>query len=276
MHKKKEKQYPAISHGIALKKQYGQHFLRDYSVINSMLSRVTLTQSSSVFEIGCGDGFLTTAIMQTKIARLWVFEIDPDWAGLISERFKNDPRLKMNLENILDVDFTRFDEFKPWTLLANLPYSITFPILHLLQKNRQYLAEGVVMVQEEVAQKIVKKSGRGYGYPSLFFQHYFDWELLVKIKPEAFFPPPKVDSRLLYFKPKQQVTEIPDEKNFWKFIKLCFLQPRRTLRNNLASTHFSLDAIPEDILQLRAQEMNMAQLLSVWESIRSTATDFEY
>lgn len=267
--KKKKKEPAPRSQGIVLKKQYGQHFLRDYSVINAMLNAVTLDSNSSVFEIGCGDGFLTQAIMQSKIARLWVFEIDPEWANLIQERYKDDTRLVMHQENILDVDFTRFDHNKPWTLLANLPYQITFPILHLLHRNRAVLKEGVVMIQEEVAQKLTKKSGRGYGYPSLFFQHYFDMKLLVKIKPGAFYPPPKVDSRLLYFKPKQQVTEIPDEQQFWKFIKLCFLQPRRTLRNNLAATHYPIDRVSEDILKLRAQEMDMQQLLGVWDLIRS-------
>jgi len=269
MFKKKEKKpQRAFSEGILLKKQYGQHFLRDHTVINAMLNAVTLTPQSSVFEIGCGDGFLTQAIMQSKIARLWVFEIDPDWATLIGDRYAQDKRLLMNLENILDVDWSRFDAHKPWTLLANLPYQITFPILHMLQKNRAVLAEGVIMIQEEVAQKLTKKSGRGYGYPSLFFQHYFDLKLLVKIKPESFYPPPKVDSRLLYFKPKKQVIEIPDEVNFWKFIKLCFLQPRRTLRNNLATTHYAIDTISEDILKLRGQEMDMQQLLAVWELVR--------
>lgn len=268
MFKKKEKIERAISHGIALKKQYGQHFLRDHSVINTMLSNVTLTKDSSVFEIGCGDGFLTDAIMSTKIARLWVFEIDPDWATLIGDRYAKDPRLIMHLENILDVDFNRFSEHKPWTLLANLPYQITFPILHMLQKNRAMLAEGVVMIQDEVAVKLTKKSGRGYGYPSLFFQHYFELKMLVKIKPEAFFPPPKVNSRLLYFRPKQNIPEIPDEANFWKFIKFCFLQPRRTLRNNLATTHYATNNLSEEVLMLRAQEMDMQQLLTVWEQIR--------
>ena len=86
------------------------------------------------------------------------------------------------------------------------------------------------MIQEEVAQKIVKTSGRGYGFPSLFFQHYFEWKLLEKVPPGAFFPPPKVYSRLLYFKPKKMLQQIPDEAEFWEFIKHCFAQPRRTLK----------------------------------------------
>ena len=92
-------------------------------------------------------------------------------------------------------------------MLANLPYQVTFPILHNFQKNRHLLKEGVIMIQEEVAEKILKTSGRGYGYPSLFFQRYFTWKKLDKVPPTAFFPPPKVDSRLLYFKPRMEITD---------------------------------------------------------------------
>ena len=141
--------------------------------------------------------------------RFWIFEIDPQWAGYVKNAIP-DPRMTIFQDNILDVDYSRFKPYAPWTLLANLPYQISFPILHILQKNRDLLAEGVIMVQEEVAQKIVKKSGRGYGYPSLFFQYYFDWKLLQKVPPGAFLPPPKVHSRLLYFKPRKNIEPIPE------------------------------------------------------------------
>lgn len=268
MFKKKEKNNTARSHGITLKKQYGQHFLRDASVIERMLEAVTLTQESSVFEIGCGDGFLTDAIMARNIARLWVFEIDPDWAQLIKKRYAHDARLTMHLENILDVDFSLFEQQKPWTLLANLPYQITFPFLHMLQKRRAMLKEAVVMVQEEVALKLTKKSGRGYGFPSLFFQYYFEVSLILKIKPSAFFPPPKVNSALVYLQPNYNNPPIADEENFWKFIKLCFAQPRRTLRNNLGSTHYVFTHIAPEILARRAQEMDFIQLLALWNQLR--------
>ncbi|CAN5150786.1 16S rRNA (adenine(1518)-N(6)/adenine(1519)-N(6))-dimethyltransferaseRsmA [soil metagenome] len=254
----------AKSHGIAIKKQYGQHFLRDQSVVDHMMDQVKLTDESSVFEIGCGDGFLTQEIVKQPLARLWVFEIDPQWAGFVKNAIK-DKRLTMFEENVLDLDFSRLDEHKPWTLLANLPYQITFPILHLLQKNRHMLKEGVIMVQEEVAQKIVKTSGRGYGLPSLFFQHFFEWKLLNKVAPTAFLPPPKVYSRLMYFKPRKKLVEIPNESEFWKFIKLCFLQPRRTLRNNLNSTHFDTSQFDDKLLSLRSQQMGMEDFLKIWK-----------
>lgn len=263
MNKKKKPQ----SHGIPLKKQFGQHFLRDRSVVDCMINRVEISPQVSVFEIGCGDGFLTEAILEQEIARLWIFEIDSEWAQFVREKFP-DPRLTVNLENFLDVNFDRLEEYKPWTVLANLPYQVSFPIMYRFQEQRHLIKEGVVMVQEEVAQKIVKTGGRGYGFPALFLQRYFEFELLNKIPPQAFYPAPKVVSRLLYFKPRSHVQEIPHEQEFWKFIKICFRQPRRTLRNNLAQAHYDSSMISDQILSLRSQQMGMDDFLAVWNVLR--------
>lgn len=257
------------AHGIPLKKQYGQHFLRQQIFVDHMISQVQLTPESSVFEIGCGDGFLTRSILEQPLERLWVFEIDHSWADYVRTNYP-DPRMTIYEDNILDSDLSPFESYKPWTLLSNLPYQVTFPILHLLKKHRHLLKEGVIMMQEEVAQKIMKTSGRGYGFPSLYFQHFFEWRLLDKVPPTAFYPPPKVTSRLFYFKPRIE-TPIPNETGFWEFIKRCFSSPRRTLKNNLQSYHYDLTHIPESTLQLRAQQMNMQDFLSLWDVLKPIA-----
>lgn len=258
----------ARARGIPLKKKYGQHFLRQASYAYQMLDQVTLEETSSVFEIGGGDGFLTRIILEATLKRLWVFEIDPDWAAYLKKNI-TDPRATIIESNILDADFSIFKPYKPWTLLSNVPYQITFPILHRLQENRDMLKEGVIMIQEEVAQKIFKTHGKGYGFPALFFQYYFEWRMLSKVPPSAFYPPPKVFSRLLYFKPRKVLKPIPEEESFWKFIKICFKQPRRTLKNNLIQAHFNLSAIPESYLGMRAQQLNMDDFLKLWNTIRA-------
>lgn len=254
-------------HDIHIKKQYGQHFLRDTSLLHVMFDAVTLDERSSIIEIGCGDGVLTKEILRHPCARLWVFEIDTEWAEYVKKNI-HDTRLHVFTQNILDIQSTELEQHAPWTVLANLPYQITFPILYLLQRNRALIKEGVVMVQEEVAQKIVKTHGRGYGYPSLFLQYYFDFQLLNKIAPSAFYPQPKVYSRLLYFKSKQNVALIPDEQRFWHFIAACFKQPRRTLKNNLQQSNYSLNKLSPTHLQLRAQQMNIKELLDMWDLVR--------
>jgi len=251
------------------KKKFGQHFLRKQSVVNNMISRVTITPQTSILEIGCGDGFLTQSILnQTKCKQLLVYEIDSEWVEVVKNKIQ-DPRLNIKLENILDADFSGFEQHKPWVILANLPYQITFPFMFLLQRNKCLFQEGVIMIQEEVAQKIVATRGKKYSATSIFLQHHFDLELLEKIEPGAFSPPPKVFSRLLYFKTKAKVASIPEEKGFWKFLKLCFITPRKTLHNNLRTTHFDLNKIPEETQALRAQQLSFNDLLSLWDLVRS-------
>lgn len=257
---------PVYSHGLPLKKKYGQHFLRQPSIIHKITETVSLTPGTSVFEIGCGDGVLTKGILDYPIERLWVFEIDPDWAHYVREEIK-DPRLTIIEKNILDLDFTMLALHAPWVLLANLPYQITFPILHLLKNNRHLLQDVVIMVQEEVAQKLLKTSGRGYGFVSLYFSHYFTISSVIKVPPSAFMPPPKVFSRVIHLKPIKDPAQIVQEGEFWKFIKACFQQPRRTLRNNLMQSSVDCAEISPDILNLRAQQMNFDQLLALWNAI---------
>lgn len=253
------------SEGIPLKKYHGQYFLRDKHVVLDMLSAVNV-KGRSVFEIGCGDGFLTREILVQNPSLFWVFEIDPAWGEKVGRECAAD-NFKMHVDNFLDIDLSMLEPKAPWIVLSNLPYHVTFPILHRFHQYRQFISEGVLMMQEEVAQKIVKDGGRGYGYVSLFFQYYFDWKLLTKIPPTAFYPQPKVFSRLLHFRTKENVAPIAHEQEFWKFIKLCFAHPRRTLRNNLLQTHIDVKQVPSRLLDLRSQQMSMADFLALWADV---------
>jgi len=249
------------------KKAFGQHFLRKQSVVDHMIEKVKIDDKTSVLEIGCGDGFLTRSILdQTDCKRLLVYEIDSEWADFVRKNI-DDIRLEIKLENVLDADFGPLASEKPWALLANLPYQITFPIMFLLQENKKLFQEGVVMVQEEVAQKIVASRGKKYGATSIFLQYHFDFELMEKIEPEAFSPPPKVYSRLLYFKPKYDQPKILNEDGFWKFLRLCFKFPRQTLKNNLRTTHYDSSKISQETLGLRAQQMSFQNFLDLWEKV---------
>lgn len=256
----------ARSHGIGLKKRHGQHFLRDVQLLSKIPDYAKLNQTTNVLEIGCGDGALTQQLLRRDIKKLWVFEIDPEWVKLVEKQFP-DSRLTIFQENILDVDFSRFVEHEPWTLVANLPYQIVFPLLYRLQKHRELFTEGVIMVQEEVAQKIVATHGRKYGFSSLFFQRYFTWKLLDKVPPDAFYPAPKVFSRLLHFDSISVPDPIEKEAEFWIFIRCLFSQPRRTIKNNLKSAHYPINLIPAEWLTLRAQQLSMHDFIAVWKKL---------
>ncbi len=256
------------------KKALGQHFLRKATVVDHMIDNVAITPDVSVVEIGCGDGFLTSAILrQTNCKSLLVYEIDPEWVDFVQKKIKDD-RLVIKNENILDVDFqSSLESKKPLVLLANLPYQITFPILFKIQKNKALFQEGVVMVQEEVAQKIVATHGKKYSPTSMFLQHHFEWKLIEKVEPGAFVPPPKVFSRTVYFRPKFDLQEIPQETEFWGFLKLCFRSPRQTLKNNLKSTKYdSHRVLSSEILALRAQQISFDGFVDLWKQINNLRT----
>lgn len=253
------------------KKGLGQHFLRKRSVVDHMIEHVTISPSTSVMEIGCGDGFLTEQILaQTPCKQLWCFEIDHEWLAFVKKKL-TDPRLTLKQSNILEVNYQEeLEPNAPWILLSNLPYNITFPILFSIQKHKHLFQEGVVMVQEEVALKVVAQSGRSLSQVSLFLQHHFEWKLLERIEPGAFSPPPKVNSRLLYFKPREQMVAIEDESEFWKFVKLCFKSPRQTLRNNLRTTHYStVIDLAMTQFSLRAQQLSFNDFLAMWNNARA-------
>lgn len=254
--------------GVRLKKKFGQNFLRDYDVLAKIISAAELTDQDAVLEIGCGDGFLTAALLDCPIKKLWSFEIDPDWAEKTSHKIK-DERFTLWLKDILTIDINSLQPNAPWTIVANLPYQITFPILELIKNNRLMFNRGVIMMQEEVAQKLVKKanSGKDYGFISLFYQHYFEWKLLDKVSPDSFVPAPNIFSRLLHFAVKKELLPIANEARFWEFVKLCFKQPRRTLRNNLITSEYRLQNIEVKILDKRAQQLSLEHLLHLWQQI---------
>lgn len=251
------------------KKQHGQNFLRKQSVVDHMVQKVAIDEATPVLEIGPGAGFLTKTILaQTKCKLLNAYEIDQEWATVLTKTIK-DPRFKVHVDNILDVDFTQFDASHKWVVLANLPYHVTFPILFKIQRHKELFSEGVVMVQEEVAQKIVSKGGRSLGVISFLLQHHFRWELMEKIEPAAFDPAPKVFSRLIHFVPRFDAPVIQNEEEFWKFVKASFHSPRQTLRNNLKPFHWDMTKLPAEMLALRAQQMGMPDFLAAWKLLIS-------
>jgi 16S rRNA (adenine1518-N6/adenine1519-N6)-dimethyltransferase len=258
------------AHGMRVKKEHGQNFLRDERVLHEITQAVNLDQSN-VLEIGCGDGVLTRVLLENKINKLLVYEIDPEWAKYVKNILVDD-RLTILQENFLDADLQKslvaLNAVKQkWVVAANLPYHVTFPILRKFLSVQNILSEGVIMVQEEVAQKIVANAGRSYGYISLYFQYFFDWKLLSKVAPTAFYPAPKVFSRLLHFTPRVDQPEIANLDDFWNFIKAAFSQPRRMLRNCLSSYHYDLTKIDDDFLAKRAQQLKPAELLAIWQKL---------
>lgn len=250
------------------KKSLGQHFLRKQSVVDNMIAAVKIDNQTGILEIGCGDGFLTQALVhETESALVRCYEIDPEWAAVV-QKLIPDKKLDLRLENVLEADWSVLADQPKWVILANLPYQITFPILFKIMEHRHLFQEGVVMIQEEVAQKIVSTHGRGFGVTPLRLQYHFEeLRLLDKVEPAAFTPPPSIFSRLLYFKPRKDMEPIEQEEDFWKFLFVCFHSPRQNLKNNLKGSKYRLDMFSTEELALRAQQMNWQTFLAFWKRI---------
>jgi 16S rRNA (adenine1518-N6/adenine1519-N6)-dimethyltransferase len=126
------------------------------------------------------------------------------------------------------------------------------------------------MVQEEVAQKIAA-SRANVSAITVFIQAYLDLQLLSKVGPEAFAPPPKVFSRTVYFCPRKDTPNIEDVELFWEFVRACFRHPRQTLRNNFKDAGFCIGqmvGLNDFILGMRAQHLKLADFLKIWHENR--------
>ena len=242
--------------------------MRKQSVVDCMLQEADVSNLDTIVEIGCGDGFLTSSLIKTECKNVIVYEIDKQWTAYVNNNLKSKKLIVKNVD-ILSIDWEEeFARYGRFLLLSNLPYNISFPILSLIKKHRLLLKKAIVMIQEEVAQKIVATKGRTFSPLSLDFQHHFNFKLLDKVEPDAFVPSPKVFSRLLLLDPKLILTNIVDEDLFWKFVKSCFHFPRQTLKNNLKTTQYSYQQIPNDILSLRARQLSMEKFVNLWNSLK--------
>jgi len=249
------------------KKHLGQHFLISQEPINCMLSAVTITKDTTVVEIGCGNGILSKAILETPCKALHIIEIDPDWAGYIQQTI-HDPRLTIHLADALAFDFTKLKSDGPLVLLANLPYVITFPLMEKFTHHHQLFDDAMIMIQEEAAERITSTSGRRCGAVSLFLQHFFAFTSHDKVPPHLFSPAPAVMSRIIRFKPKNELLAIENPEAFWLFVRACFKSPRQTLGNNLKRTTYQWQKAAPETLKLRGQQLSTALLYKLFNLIK--------
>ena len=212
------------------KKRFGQHFLRDLSVIDKIVESTDLSASDRVWEIGGGEGVLTEALLKFGVD-LTVFEIDYDLQKFLEEKFAD----KINLVKS-DVLKLNWDEIlsEKVKVVANLPYNITSPFLFKVIKNIDWFSSLTVMIQKEVAQRIVATPGnKKYGRLSLKMQFYFEVKKLFDVSSGSFYPPPKVDSSVIMAVPRENRPEVEDLDLYMRVIDLAFSNRRKMLRVNL-------------------------------------------
>src|SRR4051812_5006045 len=232
----------------ARKPKLGQHFLVDPNAARKIIEALGDISHETVIEIGPGRGALTELLL-TRAGRLIAIELDHVLAAQMRLKYSRNENLEVVEGDFLRIEIPTLLGHKPGLLndripgspvktarvVGNIPYYITSDILLKLFDCIQHFDRFVLMMQKEVADRILAKPGTSeYGLLSATAQLYTQVEKIMTLRPGAFAPPPKVDSMVLRFntKPRFEELEVP-EQDFIQFLKLSFAQKRKTLANNL-------------------------------------------
>lgn len=214
------------------RKRFGQHFLKDKSVIQALVELIHPTLTDHLIEIGPGLGALTFALLP-HLRELTVIELDRDLIQGLKD--KSQQKLVIYNQDALTFDFSTIAP--SIRIVGNLPYNISTPLLfHFLEYAKQ-IDDIHIMLQKEVADRLCAKPGhKTFGRLSVMMQYHAHIELLLNIPPEAFYPAPKVMSAFIRITPYKTLPFVAHHPSFFtELIKTAFLHRRKTLRNNLHS-----------------------------------------
>ncbi len=228
-------------HGFIFKKSLGQNFLIDANILNRIVDGAGVNGNVGVIEIGPGIGSLTEALAK-KAKKVISFEIDGRLLPILSETLADYPNVEIINNDILKVDVDKIiaekmSDCEKIMVVANLPYYITTPILTHLIENTEKIDGYVVMMQKEVANRLNAKVGtKDYNSLTILLNYYTDVEYLFTVPKKVFVPAPNVESAVVKIMTKE-TREFGTDGKFFKFVRSCFVQRRKTLLNNLISSY---------------------------------------
>lgn len=246
------------------RKRFGQNFLRDQHVLDRIVAAADLQEGDKILEIGPGRGALTNRLLQSGRPVLAV-EIDRDLGAELLQR--QEPDLQVVVGDVLRLDWGELLPDPPYKLVANLPYNVSSQILFRVLDHRQTFARLVLMFQKEVGDRLVAGPGsRDYGILSVLMQAWFRIERVIKVPPQAFFPPPKVDSVVLSFHPLDSpAVTLRDEALFKALVKGAFAQRRKTLRNSLLGSGWEAWAVDQVLALCSIEPQRRGETLTLVE-----------
>lgn len=241
-----------LEYGLIPRKGLGQHFLADRNILDKVIRTAQIDKEDIVLEVGPGLGEMTFALAR-QAQKVIAVEIDSKLAAILKRKMRGLSNVKVIESDILKMDFNQFfrKERHPMKVVANLPYQISTPLLFQFIEFKETFSTLTLMLQKEVAERIVASPGRKeYGPLSIFIQMFSDVAIRFFIKPSAFFPPPKVESAVVHmsFREKPAVN-LKDEKWFKKVVKGCFGYRRKTLLNALKHSGILLSGSTESKLK---------------------------
>ena len=262
------------------RQKLGQHFLADPGW-RQRIARAVIAPAADVeregvwIEIGAGHGEMTE-LLASRARHVVAVELDRKLLPGLRELSRRLGNVTITAGDVLTVDLAALAEGHPYRVYGNIPYYITSPIIHHLFASRPMPEAAFLVMQLEVAERLVAKpGGRDYGYLSAFTQYCAESRIVFRIPPGAFRPPPKVDSALvaLYTPGARVKLGVKDEPGFVEFLKACFAQKRKTLRNNLrpmvdgtgAKRLLKECGIRPDA---RAEQLSLPEMTRLFEQVR--------
>ena len=224
------------------KKSLGQNFLLDKNIINKIINAARISSDDVVLEIGPGTGNLTKFIISNKPKKIYVIEKDEKLASELEKRYLD--KINIIKNDILKISY-EFYSGKKFLILGNLPYNISTKILSdwCLNKNLN-VSKMILMFQKEVAERILANANtKEYSRISILSKWKFDIKKIVDVKPNSFFPKPKVHSTVLEFIPKKKFYKIKNPRNLEKVTKIFFTQRRKMIKKaiNTLFKNFEFD-----------------------------------
>ncbi len=231
-------------HGFTFKKSLGQNFLIDNNILRKIVDASDPSAAKGALEIGPGIGALTERLAD-RFGRVVAVEIDQRLLPMLEESLAAHPNVSVVHGDILKVDIARlFHDYFAGTeqvsVVANLPYYVTTPIVMKLLEARLPLDSIVVMIQREVADRFAAAPGtKDYGSLTIAVQYYTEPEMVMRVPHTVFIPQPNVESAVVKLRVRQApLVKVSDEGLFFNVVQAAFAQRRKTLLNNLESRFF--------------------------------------
>ena len=231
---------------IKMSKKLGQNFLIKRGIVDEIVHAAELTPGEPVLEVGPGIGTLTQGLAQSG-ADVTAIELDRRLLEVLDTTLASYDNVRIIHGDVLKLDVPSIMNHKPFKVVANLPYYITTPIIMSLLESKLPIERLVVMVQKEVALRMVAKPGtKDYGALSVAVQYYTEPDIVLDVPPKSFLPAPAVTSSVIrcVLRDKPPV-DVIDEKLFFRVVKAGFAQRRKTFSNTMKTTGLSKDRIEE-------------------------------
>ena len=261
---------------VRAKKFLGQHFLTDESIAERIARSLT-GRTECLLEIGPGMGVLTKYLVDDARYRFKAIELDTESVDYLHRHY---PTLNVIEGDFLRLDLNRIFDNATFSIIGNFPYNISSQILFRVFEQRNSVPEVVGMFQKEVAERVAAGPGsKTYGILSVLLSAFYNIEYLFTVHENVFNPPPKVKSAVIRLTRNDVAKLDCDEKLFVQVVKTGFNQRRKTLRNALKPLNLQLDAVPDDLLAKRAEQLSVADFTLITNNLSvaadSAATDLQ-